>query len=60
MALAPPALFTRELESGQLVQPFAAEVDVGAYWLTRLKSRQPTAGMEAFRAWLLGAFESWR
>ena len=56
VALAPPALFAREIGSGQLVQPFPIEVDVGGYWLTRLKSRQPTAGMEAFRAWLLGAF----
>ena len=60
VALAPPALFGREIESGQLVQPFAIEADVGAYWLTRLKSRAPTAGMQAFRAWLLQAFEGLR
>ncbi|MGZ3274475.1 MAG: LysR substrate-binding domain-containing protein [Caulobacteraceae bacterium] len=56
VALAPPALFRREVESGQLVQPFAIEADVGGYFLTRLKSRQPTAGMAAFRAWLMDAF----
>lgn len=60
VALAPPALFTGEIESGQLAQPFAVEVDVGGYWLTRLKSRQPTQGMQAFRAWLLEAFQGRR
>ena len=53
----PPALFAREIDSGQLVQPFAVAVDVGGYWLTRLKSRSPTSGMQAFRAWLLEAFQ---
>lgn len=56
VALAPPGLFRRELESGQLVRPFATEADLGGYWLTRLKSRAPTAGMRAFRVWLLGQF----
>jgi LysR family transcriptional regulator of beta-lactamase len=56
VALAPPALFRRELNGGQLVRPFATEADVGGYFLTRLKSRQPTAGMIAFRAWLMEAF----
>ncbi len=37
-------------------QPFALDVDVGGYWLTRLKSRQATMGMQAFRTWLLEAF----
>lgn len=54
VALAPPSMFRRELESGQLVQPFAATADVGAYWLTRLKSRPPTPAMRSFRDWLLG------
>ncbi len=56
VALAPPSQFARELETGQLVQPFPIEVDVGGYWLTSLKSRPPTAGMLAFRAWLREAF----
>jgi LysR family transcriptional regulator of beta-lactamase len=56
VALAPPALFRREIEAGQLVQPFAVEADVGGYWLTRLKSRGPTAAMTAFQAWLRAAF----
>jgi LysR family transcriptional regulator of beta-lactamase len=57
VALAPPAMFSREIQSGQLVQPFAIEVDVGGYWLTRLKSRPSTPGMQAFRSWLLEAFQ---
>ena len=57
IALAPPGLFRRELESGQLVRPFAIETDVGGYWLTRLKSRPSTPGMQAFRSWLLEAFQ---
>ena len=54
-ALAPYGLFRREIDSGQIVRPFAMEIDVDGYWLTRLKSRAPTAAMEAFRAWLLDA-----
>lgn len=53
VALAPPAMFRRELEQGALAQPFALEVDVGAYWLTRLMTRAPTPAMQAFRAWLM-------
>ncbi|MDP3405475.1 MAG: LysR family transcriptional regulator [Brevundimonas sp.] len=52
VALAPPAMFTRELASELLVQPFAVEVDVGRYWLTRLISRPETAAMRHFRDWL--------
>ena len=54
IALAPPVMFKRELETGQLVQPFEAMVDVGAYWLTRPLGRKATAGFIAFRQWLLG------
>lgn len=54
VALAPPAMFVRELQQGRLVQPFALEVDVGGYWLTRPMSKEPTAAMASFRAWLLG------
>lgn len=52
VALAPAAMFRRELNLGALVQPFPVEVDVGAYWLTRLISKPPTRAMEAFRDWL--------
>jgi LysR family transcriptional regulator of beta-lactamase len=55
VALAPVSMFRRELEAGQLVQPFAATADVGAYWLTRLKSKTPTGAMRSFRDWLLGS-----
>jgi LysR family transcriptional regulator of beta-lactamase len=55
VALAPPAMFARELAEGRLVQPFALEVDVGAYWLTRLITKTPTPAMLAFREWILSA-----
>ncbi len=60
VALAPASLFRRELRSGQLMRPFAIETDVGGYFLTRLKSRQPTAGMAAFRTWLMESFMEFR
>lgn len=53
VALAPPAMFTQELQQGRLVRPFALAVDVGGYWLTRLQSKEPTAAMLSFRSWLL-------
>ena len=58
VALAPPAMFRPELADGRLAQPFELEVDVGAYFLTRLKSRPPTGAMTAFRDWLGHAVES--
>ncbi|MBB6252842.1 LysR family transcriptional regulator [Nitrospirillum iridis] len=54
VALAPPALFRRELDEGRLVQPFALCVTVGSYWLTRLMSRPATPGIVAFQDWILG------
>ncbi len=48
VALAPAVLF-----EGRAVRPFTAEVDLGGYWLTRLKSKRPSAAMAAFQAWLL-------
>ena len=53
VALLPKRLFARELQQGRLAQPFETEIALGAYWLTRLKSRPPGAAMEAFRTWLL-------
>jgi LysR family transcriptional regulator of beta-lactamase len=55
VALAPAAMFQRELNLGALVQPFAVEVDAGAYWLTRLISKPPTRAMQAFQSWLIDA-----
>lgn len=52
VALAPPAMFGRALEAGILVRPFAAEVSLGGYWLTWLKSRRPSPALGAFSAWL--------
>ena len=55
IALAPPAMFQRELRSGQLVQPFEQQVDLGAYWITRLLSKEPTPAMQSFLAWITEA-----
>ena len=55
VALAPVCMFERPLAEGRLVRPFAQEVNVGGYWLTRLKSKAPTGAMAAFEAWLLAA-----
>ncbi len=52
VALAPAAMFENELTAGRLARPFGAEVDLGAYWLTRLKSKAETRAMAAFRGWL--------
>ncbi len=52
VALAPPMMFERELAQGRIVQPFATTVSTGLYWLTWLKSKQPTSAMRAFRDWL--------
>ena len=53
VALVPLAMFTRELASEQLIQPFAITVDVGRYWLTRLISRPESDAMRRFRHWLM-------
>lgn len=53
VALAPPLMFSRPLESGRIVRPFAIDVTLGGYWLTWLKSKHITPGMRAFHAWIL-------
>jgi LysR family transcriptional regulator of beta-lactamase len=53
VALLPVRMFARELRHGRLVRPFDIEIAVGDYWLSSLKSKPETAGMRAFRAWLL-------
>lgn len=53
VALAPPAMFERDLAAGRLVRPFAIEADAGRYWLSGPRPRKPTPAMAAFRAWLL-------
>jgi LysR family transcriptional regulator of beta-lactamase len=52
VALLPIALFDSEIAAERLVQPFPIEIDVGRYWLTRLRSRAETPAMAAFRLWL--------
>lgn len=53
VALAPPSMFMRELERGDIVQPFGQTIDVGGYWLTKLISKQSTPAMASFKAWLM-------
>lgn len=52
VALAPAAMFEAELASGRLARPFPQELDAGAYWLTRLRSRPESAALQAFGNWL--------
>lgn len=53
VALLPLRLFARELREGRLARPFPAEVTLGAYWLTWLRSRPPGPALRAFQFWLL-------
>ncbi|MBM3116242.1 LysR family transcriptional regulator [Jeongeupia naejangsanensis] len=53
IALAPSRMFSRELQSGQLVRPFDAEVHTGTYWLATLKSRTPSPAMQLFSDWIV-------
>jgi len=53
VALLPIAMFESDASEGRLVRPFAEEVELGSYWLTRLKTRQETSAMRQFRDWLL-------
>jgi LysR family transcriptional regulator of beta-lactamase len=55
VALSPPLMFSRQLASGEIRQPFDIYTSMGSYWLTRLKSRPPTPAMEAFRDWMASA-----
>lgn len=51
-------MFEHMLQQGRLARPFAQEVDTGAYWLTYLKSRQPSSALQAFRQWLLAELQT--
>lgn len=53
VALLPLSMFTDALNDERLVRPFDVEIDLGRYWLTRLKSHAPGPAMQAFRGWLL-------
>lgn len=52
VALAPPAMFERERAEGRLVQPFAASIDAGSYWLVWPAFRPLSAAAQAFSAWI--------
>lgn len=52
IALAPPSMFSRQLSSGAIKQPFQTSISLGSYWLTRLQSRLSTPAMEAFSGWI--------
>jgi LysR family transcriptional regulator of beta-lactamase len=52
VALLPARMFEHDLRDNRLARPFEAEINLGDYWLTRLKSRSETAAMAAFRTWL--------
>ncbi len=53
VALVPACMFGRDLAAGRLVRPFDLSVPAGSYWLTWLKSKPLTPGMEAFRDWIV-------
>ena len=54
VALLPVAMFEQDLAAERLMRLFDAEVDVGRYWLTRLRSKPETPAMQKFRQWLTG------
>lgn len=52
VALAPALMFSRQLQSDAIRQPFDIGISTGSYWLTRLQSRAETPAMLAFKGWL--------
>ena len=57
VAIAPVSMFTHLLNSERIVQPFATQIDLGSYWLTRLQSRAETPAMREFTQWLVGKMQ---
>ncbi|MBV6817874.1 LysR family transcriptional regulator AmpR [Rahnella sp. PD12R] len=53
IALAPCKIFNHLLQTEKLIRPFAAEINLGGYWLTRLQTRAESPAMKAFSSWLL-------
>ncbi|MDU6454245.1 MAG: LysR family transcriptional regulator AmpR, partial [Enterobacter hormaechei] len=53
IAIAPVDMFTHLLASERIVQPFATQIELGSYWLTRLQSRAETPAMREFSRWLV-------
>ncbi|WP_309646150.1 LysR family transcriptional regulator [Phenylobacterium sp.] len=58
VALAPASMFERDLASGRLVAPFILASGFGHYWLSWLKSKEPTTTMRAFEGWLGASLSS--
>jgi len=52
VALLPLKMFEHDLAQGRLIQPFAQTLDLGRYWLTRLRSRAESDAARRFREWL--------
>ncbi|MCC7632526.1 LysR family transcriptional regulator [Stenotrophomonas rhizophila] len=52
VALLPLKMFEQDLAQGRLIQPFAQTLDLGRYWLTRLRSRTESDAARRFREWL--------
>jgi LysR family transcriptional regulator of beta-lactamase len=59
VALAPALMFQRQLDASAIRRPFQTAISLGSYWLTRLKSRAPSAAMTAFAEWIT-AQTPWR
>ncbi len=52
VALLPLRMFEQELAEGRLLQPFSTTLELGRYWLTRLRSRAEREPAKRFREWL--------
>jgi len=50
--LVPFFFFEQELAEGRLLQPFSTTLELGRYWLTRLRSRAEREPARRFREWL--------
>jgi LysR family transcriptional regulator of beta-lactamase len=48
-------MFERDIAAESLVKLFDTEIDVGRYWLTRLRSRPESDAARIFREWLQSA-----
>lgn len=55
VALLPLCMFERDIAAERLVKLFDTEIDVGRYWLTRLRSRPESDAARIFREWLQSA-----
>lgn len=53
IAIAPVTMFSHLINGERIVQPFATQIDLGSYWLTRLQSRAETPAMQDFAQWLV-------